>query len=259
MLLSPATSFPSSGNCTWLAPCGFWCLHYLLLDSCKFLIVYYLGAGTILTDRYSVCAVTIPYIALLPNYLSSDDKTWYNSNVQIFHQVLINMSVTTAGILSVRRFLSDLQTGKLGMILNDREIEMTAAQRSTNRSRNDSGNKSATTSGFFGRSKKSTNDQSSKSQTRSNVSVMGSSNNMRLRPDDVARYTTHVVGGSSTGVGSSERENRSRNAPSGDTTKSDDEISDDKSTSSLRKNGVYQRRDFEMHVEYDYPDGESSR
>ncbi|KAK5061572.1 hypothetical protein LTR84_008116 [Exophiala bonariae] len=204
-----------------------------------------------------VCAVTIPYIALLPAYLSSDDKTWYNAYVQIFHQVVINMSVTTAGILSVRRFLSDLQTGKLGMILNDREIEMTAAQRSATRSRNESGNKSSTTSGFFGRSKKSKTDDS-KSQTRSNGSVLASSNNMRLRPDDVARYTTHVVGGSSTGVGS-DRDGRSRNVLSGDTTKSDDEISDDKSTSSLRKNGVYQRRDFEMHVEYDYPDGESSR
>lgn len=169
------------------------------------------------------------------------------------------MSVTTAGILSVRRFLSDLQTGKLGMILNDREIEMTAAQRSATKSRNDSGNKSSNNSGFFGRSKKSRTDDS-KSQTRSNGSVLASNNNMRLRPDDVARYTTHVIGGSSTGVGVvNDREGRSRNPPSGDTTKSDDDISDDKSTSSLRKNGVYQRRDFEMHVEYDYPDGESSR
>lgn len=196
-------------------------------------------------------------MALLPRYLSSEDKTWYNANVQIFNQVVVNMSVTTAGILSVRRFLSDLQTGKLGMVLNDREIEMTTG-RSKDRSQNNSGNNSNTTSGFFGRSKNRTETKSSKSQTRSNISILNSAGNMRLRPDETARFTTHVVGGSSSGIGT-ERDGRNRKAPSGDTTKSDDEISDDKSTSSLRKNGVYQRRDFEMHVEYDYPDGESSR
>jgi hypothetical protein len=198
-------------------------------------------------------------VALLPTYLSSEDKTWYNANVQIFHQVVVNMSVTTAGILSVRRFLSDLQTGKLGMVLNDREIEMTTG-RSKDRSQNQSGNNSNTTPGFFGRSKNRSENQSSKSQTRSNISILNSAGNMRLRPDETARFTTHVVGGSSSGIGNgNERDGRNRKPPSGDTTKSDDEISDDKSTSSLRKNGVYQRRDFEMHVEYDYPDGESSR
>jgi len=169
------------------------------------------------------------------------------------------MSVTTAGILSVRRFLSDLQTGKLGMVLNDREIEMTTGQ-SRDRSRNKSGNNSNNTSGFFGRSKNKSENQSSKSQTRSNISIMNGASNLRLRPDETARFTTHVVGGggSSSGI-VQDRDGRNRKAPSGDTTKSDDDISDDKSTSSLRKNGVYQRRDFEMHVEYDYPDGESSR
>lgn len=193
----------------------------------------------------------------MPKYISSDDKTWYNANVQIFHQVVVNLSVTTAGILSVRRFLSDLQTGKLGMVLNDREIEMTTGQ-SRDRSRNKSGNNSNNTSGFFGRSKNKSDNQSTKSQTRSNISILNSAGNMRLRPDETTRFTTHVVGGSSSGI-VLERDGRNRKAPSGDTTKSDDEISDDKSTSSLRKNGVYQRRDFEMHVEYDYPDGEQSR
>ncbi|KEF61098.1 uncharacterized protein A1O9_02663 [Exophiala aquamarina CBS 119918] len=205
--------------------------------------------------RLVVCAVTIPYFALLPNYISSDDKTWYNANVQIFHQVVVNMSVATAGILSVRRFLSDLQTGKLGMVLNDNEIEMITGQ-SRDRTKNNSGNNSNNTSGLFGRSKNKSEHQSSKLQTRSNISILDSAGNMRLRPDETARFTTHIVGGSSSGI-VQERDGRNRKAPSGDTTKSEDEISDDKSTSSLRKNGVYQRRDFEMHVEYDYPDGDS--
>jgi hypothetical protein len=78
---------------------------------------------------------------------------------------------------------------------------------------------------------------------------MDGSKELRLRPDRTTQYTTHVVGGSSTAV-DTEGERRRRN---------DDEISDDKSTSSLRKNGVYQQRDFEIHVEYDddFKDGES--
>jgi hypothetical protein len=209
-----------------------------------------------LTCRGRVCAVTIPYLALFPQYLSTNDKTWYNTNVQIFHQLVLNMSVTTAGILSVRRFLTDLQTGKLGVVLNDREIEMTTnSGRSKNRSNDNSKMETSQTSGVFGRSKWGKRDQTPKSHTQSNISTAEEPSDMRLRPDEVARYTTHIIagGGSSSGT---ERDARKRKAHAGDG-RSDDEISDDKSTSSLKKNGVYQQRDFEMHVEYDYRDGES--
>ena len=206
----------------------------------------------------SVCAIGIAYLALFPKYLSSDDKTWYNTNVQIFHQILVNVSVITAGILSIRRFLSALQTGRLGMTLNDREIEMMSGSHSKGRSANGSKIQPSLTSGKFGRGQRSNRDLISQPHLQSNGSALDNSQDLRLRPDKTTRYTTHIVGGGSRGGGDTGIETGERKANAGDvTTKSDDGISDDKSTSSLRKNGVYQQRDFEMHVEYDYHDGES--
>lgn len=63
------------------------------------------------------------------------------------------------------------------------------------------------------------------------------SKDLNLRPYITARYTTHVVGSASSDHGIQ----RVR----------DDEISDGKSTSSSRKNAVYQQQDFDMHIEYD--------
>jgi hypothetical protein len=155
--------------------------------------------------------------------------------------VIINLSVITAGIPSVRRFLSELQTGRLGMVLTDDEIEMTSGH-SKMRSRDNSKMDNSQISGRFSRRKSSNRDQKPKSRIQSDASALDISQELRLRPDRTTQYTTHVVGGSSsTGVGS-EGDSRKRN---------DDEISDDKSTTSLRQNGVYQQRDFEMHVEYD--------
>ncbi|RMD40955.1 hypothetical protein DV735_g4163, partial [Chaetothyriales sp. CBS 134920] len=87
--------------------------------------------------RLVVCAVGIAYLAQFPEYLSSDDKTWHNTNPQILHQVVINLSVITTGILGVRRFLSDLQTGRLALVISEREIEMTSpVHGQTNRGNN---------------------------------------------------------------------------------------------------------------------------
>jgi len=170
---------------------------------------------TILTCRCSVCAISIPYLALFPKYLSSDDKTWYNANVQILHQVVINLSVIATGILNVRRFLSDLQTGRLGMSLNDHEIEMTTSE---NNSKNDHSQNSA----LFDGGQRSTRNQS---HIVPIASVLKNPEDMRLPPDRIARYTAKVVGG-------------------GGSNNVDDEISDDGSTSNLTKNGVYQNRKF---------------
>ena len=211
------------------------------------------GLCTLLIRRCSVCAVAIPYLALFPKYLSSDDKTWYNTNVQTLHQVVINLSVITAGIPSVSRFFSDLQTGRLAF--SNAEIEMTTGHSKTRSPLNSKINHSQT-SARFGRGQRSTRDKNNLSLTQSNGDVLDNSQDLHLRPDRTTRYVTRVVGGSGGGVGS-ERAAGERKANLGVGTKSDDDISDDKSTSSLTKHGVYQQRDFEMHVEYDHPDGES--
>ena len=134
------------------------------------------------------------------------------------------------------------------MVLNNDEIEMTT-KHSKMRSPDNSKIDHSQTSATFGRGQRSTRDQNTQSLNQSNASVLNNSQDLRLRPDKTARYVTHVVGGSSGGVGS-ERDARERKA-------NDDEISDDKSTSSLTKHGVYQQRDFERYVEYDHRDGES--
>ncbi len=207
---------------------------------------------TSLTLRRSVCAVSIPYLAFFPKYLASDDKTWYNANVQILHQVVINLSVIAAGILSVRRFLSELQTGRLGMVLNDREIEMTTGKSKTGSNSNSKMDRSQNR-GPFGRSQGSTRDPNPESQLQSVNEIRNDSNDVHLRPDKTTRYTTHVIGGDSQG------DVRERKSHPENVARSDDEISDDKSTSSLRKNAVYQQRDFEMHVEYEDHDGQHRR
>lgn len=73
---------------------------------------------------------------------------------------------------------------------------------------------------------------------------------MRIRPDRTTRYSTHITGGPS------ERYAREARKDAVGPPVNDEEVtSDDKSTSSLVKNGVFQRRDFEVRIEYDDRDG----
>lgn len=145
------------------------------------------------------------------------------------------------------------------MVLNDREIEMTNTSRSKKQSDNATDKDSSQTSGIFSRKRWGRN-HTEHSHTQPNISVFTNTNNLRLRPDETARFTTHVVGNSSSGSATGSRtetDARKRNTNVGDALKGDDEIGDDKSTTSLKKNGVYQQRDFELHVEYEGHDGES--
>ncbi|RMZ79609.1 hypothetical protein DV737_g3312, partial [Chaetothyriales sp. CBS 132003] len=157
---------------------------------------------SLFTIAFQCDILTIAYLALFPKYLSSDDQTWYNTNHQILHQVVVNLSVIMTGILGVRHFLSELQTGRLAMC--------------------------------------------EKSHIQSAVRSFDNSNDLQLRPDQQVCFTAYVTGGVSGDA-------RKRTGHVGDAAISDDEIIDDKSTSSLKNNGVYQRRDFEMHVQYDRP------
>jgi hypothetical protein len=154
---------------------------------------------------------------------------------------MINLSVITAGVLSVRRFLNDLQTGKLGLTLNDREIEMTSG--SGGRLKSKAVNSQL--SGVSGGSKRHQKELNGQSQIKSSTRVFDDSRDARLRPDKTTRYMTRVVGGRE------HARNDEEDVPAGTRTVNDDSTTDDKSTSSLKGNAVYQQQDFEMHIEYD--------
>ena len=194
-----------------------------------------------------VCAVSLGYIALIPEYLSSNDKTWHNANVQILHQTVINLSVITAGIPSVRSYLSEMQTGRLAMVLDDSEIEMTTR-----------GSKSRGAKGSKGRSEQnsvrakggqwSSGDHGSGSRGQPDARALQSAQATGIRPDRTPRYTTTVTAGVPERYGDETRDDI------GSAPVHDEVTGDDKSTSSLVKNAVFQQRDFEVRVEYDGQD-----
>ena len=193
----------------------------------------------------SVCAVSFGYIALVPEYLSSNDKTWHNANVQILHQTITNLSVITAGIPSVRRYLSEMQTGRLAFVLDESEIEMTTRG---NKSRGAKGSKirSQQNSSRLNGGQWSIRNQASGPRGQPDASALESAQYMHIRPDRTMRHTTHITGGAPERYA-----NETRDDVGGPPVNDEEVTGDDKSTSSLVKNGVFQKRDFEVRIEYD--------
>jgi hypothetical protein len=191
----------------------------------------------------SVCAVSFGYIAVVTNYLASNDKTWHNANVQILYQTVVNLSVITAGIPSVRSYLSELQTGRLAIVLDETEIEMTS-RGSKSRGTKGSKNKSEQNSSRQNGGQWSNGELDSGLRGQADATALENAQDMRIRPDRATRFTTHITGGA---------RDRYANGTRGDVGGApgiDEEVTgDDKSTSSLVKNGVYQKRDFEVRIE----------
>ncbi|KAK5702998.1 hypothetical protein LTR97_003944 [Elasticomyces elasticus] len=204
-----------------------------------------ISVSSLFMTRLFVCALSLGYIALVPEYLSSNDKTWHNANVQILHQVVINFSVITAGIPSVRSYLSELQTGRLAMVLDESEIEMTT-RGSKSRAVKKSKIKSEQSSSQLSGGQWSKRDHNSGSRGQPDASAPESAQDMRIRPDRKTSYTTHITGGAAKRHANETRDDV------GIARVNDEEVAgDDESTSSLVKNGVFQRRDFEVRVEYE--------
>jgi hypothetical protein len=136
----------------------------------------------------------------------------------ILNSVAMNLSIITAGIPSVHRFLGDLQTGRIGIRLNELEIEMSASgsrSKSRFRSRND------------------TNSKNSSKTTSSSQSAPS----LKLTPPNRA-VSTHISGSrdpEADAIYSSQR--------------NEDDVAEDSSMSSLKRNVVFQTR--EVLVEYE--------
>ncbi|KAK4963138.1 hypothetical protein LTR10_000766 [Elasticomyces elasticus] len=204
-----------------------------------------ISVSSLFMTRLVVCALSLGYIALVPEYLSSNDKTWHNANVQILHQVVINFSVITAGIPSVRSYLSELQTGRLAMVLDESEIEMTT-RGSKSRAAKKSKIKAEQSSSQLSDRQWSKRDHTG----QPDASALESAQDMRIRPDRKTSYTTHITGGAPKRHANETRDDV------GVARVNDEEVAgDDESTSSLVKNGVFQRRDFEVRIEYEDQDG----
>lgn len=137
----------------------------------------------------------------------------------ILNSVVMNLSIITAGIPSVHRFLGDLQTGQMGIRLNELEIEMSA-----------SGSRSK--SRF--RSRNNTNSKNSSKATSSSQSALS----LKLTPSNRGAVSTFISGSrdpEADAIYSSQR--------------NEDDTAEDSSTRSLKRNVVFQTR--EVLVEYE--------
>jgi hypothetical protein len=129
--------------------------------------------------------------------------------------IIMNLSVLTAGIPNVHRFLADLQTGQMGTRLTEGQIESSGVG-SRQRS-------------YFGRSAKGSD-------------LSNSGNSLKLIPINRGKVTTTCT------APEAEAQHNGRMA-------SHDEVDEDGSTSSLKRNVVFQTREISVGYEQnpDYP------
>ncbi|KAF2816757.1 uncharacterized protein BDZ99DRAFT_528680 [Mytilinidion resinicola] len=174
--------------------------------------------STIFASRLSVCATSIGECVVLGSYLNSTDFTFKAVAPAILAAVTMNLSILTAGIPNVHRFLADLQTGQMGTRLTEDQIESSGAG-SRQRS-------------YFSRS-------GGKNSKSSNSGL-----SLKLTPIHRGGVTTTCTtneGGEGQGRGQR------------------DEVDEDGSTSSLKRNVVMQTREISVDYESnpDYRGGES--
>ncbi|KAI9712158.1 MAG: hypothetical protein M1812_006996 [Candelaria pacifica] len=80
--------------------------------------------------RILVCAAIVVHLAILTDWFKSSDKTWANVNPTIAVQFVMHLSVITACIPSLKRFLSDLQTGHMNTKIPDSHLELSNRSKS---------------------------------------------------------------------------------------------------------------------------------
>ncbi|MCJ1464414.1 hypothetical protein MMC07_003027 [Pseudocyphellaria aurata] len=61
--------------------------------------------------RSLVCGATVAQLVTLRPYFKSTDQTWRNVNFSICSEIMMHLSIITACIPLLKRFLTDLQTG----------------------------------------------------------------------------------------------------------------------------------------------------
>ena len=146
------------------------------------------------------------------------------------------MSLITAAIPCVHRYLASLQTGMMGLVLRPREIELTtSAGASKDRS--------------YYRSRTAKSNKHTHASNNHQLSRQTTEKGLKLRPEMCADQKAYVSAVPDSGPGSQTKggatPRRSSGSDEGDMQPEDD------STSSLKKNVVYQKREFHMEVEYE--------
>lgn len=66
-----------------------------------------------------VVAMVIVQLVFLQHYLDDRDKTWANVPLSLLTQIVMNLSIVTACIPSLRRVMADLQTGLTALTITD--------------------------------------------------------------------------------------------------------------------------------------------
>ncbi|KAK3650388.1 hypothetical protein LTR56_006367 [Elasticomyces elasticus] len=75
-------------------------------------------------SRILVCAAGASKFAWLPAALSTGDTTCWQAPVIIASQIMINLSIITANLPALKRFLNDLKTGQTSTRLPDGQYEL---------------------------------------------------------------------------------------------------------------------------------------
>lgn len=135
----------------------------------------------------------------------------------------------------VHRYLAGLQTGMMGLTFSPHEMELTSsAAASKNRS--------------YGGSKTAKSNKLSFASNDHQLSQQTSEKGLKLRPEMCADQKAYVSAEPAIGPGSQLKGGATPRRSSG----TDEDIQpEDGSTSSLKKNVVYQKREFVMEVEYE--------
>lgn len=142
----------------------------------------------------------------------------------ILNQIVMNLSIITAGLPNVHRFLAEFQTGQINAVIPTNEFNMSTASKPWHR---------------LHRTRRSANDGVMK--TSSEATISQSQNTLKLMPDNYGESSTYVsvttdhnsLGGGSTHMGHI----------------AEDDITDDGSTRTLNRNAV--RRTREVIVGYE--------
>lgn len=189
--------------------------------------------------------------SLLPSLTSSlTPPKGYNTIPSILQQITINLSLITAGIPSIHRFLSDLQTGQLGARLTEDRYELTVNGGTGNSNSRSRKQRSANPS--------AQNSRLSSKKQRSNLTMMTDDTEdekpLKLTPETGARLSTRIFSPRMAGKGNADGNGEGRNSNGGQRSEGregEEDIAEDSSTSSLKKNAVVQTREFYMEVEYE--------
>ncbi|KIW99849.1 uncharacterized protein Z518_10777 [Rhinocladiella mackenziei CBS 650.93] len=155
----------------------------LQLRISKKIIITSLFAGRVL-----VPGTAIAQLACLDAYLDAigGDQTWQNSIPAILNQIIVNLSIITACVPSLRRVVTDLQTNQTGLKVSENlEMNLTEAAYGKDGSRPQTNNTLQMCSrNAGGRDRKYNNDSSSSSSNNNRILPYG--HNVDNRTGNVA-------------------------------------------------------------------------